>query len=158
MIYNNISCNSQYSRHKLLRMPDFRINEAAELLGVSPDTVRRMADAGTLDAHRTSGGQRRIHGASLAEYLAKQSEADPDERLREQSIRNRLPGVVLRVIKDTVAAKVEMQVGPHRLVALVTREAVDALGLEPGARAVASVKSTNLSIEVPKPRRRRRTG
>jgi len=128
-------------------MPTLRMSEAAVLLGVSPDTVRRLADTGAIRSVRTRGGQRRLEGASLAKYLAAQS---PPAGRDEQSIRNRLPGIVLRVVKDRVAAQVEIQVGPHRLVSLVTREAVDALGLAPGMPAIASVKATNLAIELPR--------
>lgn len=128
-------------------MPTLRMTEAAELLGVSADTVRRLADAGTVRAVRTRGGQRRVDGRSLAKYLAAQDPADARAAYRQHSTRNRLPGIVLRVVKDRVAAQVEVQVGRHRLVALVTREAVDALGLEPGMPAIATVKATNVSIE-----------
>jgi molybdopterin-binding protein len=131
-------------------MPALKISEAAEILGVSTDTVRRMVDAGTIHSARTKGGQRRVDGVSLAKHLAAR---DPDaarERGDEQSIRNRLPGIILRVVKDKVAAQVEVQVGPHRMVSLVTREAVDALGLEPGMPAVVSVKATNVAVELPR--------
>ena len=132
-------------------MPTWSMSEAAALLGVSADTVRRLADAGTIRATRPRGGRRRVDGLSLAKHLAKSGGAGAGPR--DQSIRNHLPGIVLRVTKDRVSAQVEIQVGPHRLVSLVTREAVDALGLEPGMPAVASVKATNLSVELP-PRRR----
>jgi molybdopterin-binding protein len=128
-------------------MPTMRMSEAAVLLGVSPDTVRRLADTGTIRSVRTRGGQRRVDGVSLAKYLAAQS---PSSGRAEQSIRNRLPGIVLRVVKDKVAAQVEVQVGPYRMVSLVTREAVDALRLEPGMPAIVSVKATNLAIELPR--------
>jgi molybdopterin-binding protein len=125
------------------------MREAATLLGVSTDTVRRLVDAGKIRSARTRGGQRRIEGLSLAKYLSGRTPAGAPRR-DEQSIRNRLPGIVLRVVKDRVAAQVELQVGPHRLVSLVTREAVEALGLAPGMPAIASVKATNLAIELPK--------
>src|SRR5262245_51713946 len=128
-------------------MPTLRMTEAAEILGVSSDTVRRLADAGSLRAVRTRGGQRRVDGRSLARFLAQKNREG--ERGSRQSIRNHLPGIVLRVVKDKVAAQVEIQVGPHRLVSLVTREAVDALELEPGMPAIASVKATNLAAELP---------
>lgn len=129
-------------------MPALRLSEAAEILGVSADTVRRLADAGKVKFARTRGGQRRIDGRSLAQYLARRSAGAAGAS--SQSIRNRLPGIVLRVVKDTVTAQVEIQVGPHRLVSLVTREAVDALRLEPGMPAIASVKATNLAVELPR--------
>lgn len=130
-------------------MPTLRITEAAALLGVSTDTVRRLVDAGTLRSARTRGGQRRVDGLSLAKHLAAQRPSGAPRR-DEQSIRNRLPGIVLRVVKDRVAAQVEVQVGPHRMVSLVTREAVDALGLAPGMPVIASVKATNLAVELPR--------
>ncbi len=135
-------------------MHTLKMSEAAEILGSSADTVRRLADAGKIRAVRSRGGQRRIDGRSLAIYMA--GRAPGGDGLREQSIRNRLPGIVLRVVKDKVAAQVEIQVGPHRLVSLVTREAVDALGLEPGMLAIASVKATNLAVELPRAVRGRR--
>lgn len=131
-------------------MHTLRLSEAAEILGVSADTVRRMADAGALASARTKGGQRRVDGLSLARHLAAQDPVAGRRRADEQSIRNRLPGIVLRVVKDRVAAQVEVQVGRHRLVSLVTREAVDALGLEPGMPAVVSMKATNVSVELPR--------
>jgi molybdopterin-binding protein len=130
-------------------MPTMRISEAAGLLGVSTDTVRRLVDTKKLRSARTRGGQRRIDGLSLAKHLASQRPAGAPAK-DEQSIRNRLPGIVLRVVKDKVAAQVEVQVGPHRMVSLVTREAVEALGLAPGMLVIASVKATNLAIEVPR--------
>ena len=132
-------------------MPTLRMSEAATLLGVSTDTVRRLVDAGKIRSARTRGGRRRIEGLSLAKYLAAQGPSAGSRR-DEQSIRNRLPGIVLRVVKDRVAAQVEVQVGPHRLVSLVTREAVEALGLAPGMPAIASVKATNVAIELPRGR------
>lgn len=127
----------------------YRIGEAAELLGVSADTVRRWADSGQLPARRSGGGQRLIDGAALARFAAGQSDAAAVESLPPQSARNRLPGIVTRVVRDKVAAQVEIQAGPHRIVSLMTREAADELGLEPGVRAVASVKATNVVIERP---------
>jgi len=127
----------------------YRIGEAAELLGVSADTVRRWADAGQLPARRSAGGQRLIDGAALARFAAGQGGEGAAPELPPQSARNRLPGIVTRVVRDKVAAQVEIQAGPHRIVSLMTREAADELGLEPGVRAVASVKATNVVIERP---------
>jgi molybdopterin-binding protein len=126
----------------------YRISEAAELLGVSRDTVRRWADTGRLKATRR-GGEREIEGAELARFAASLP-APPARRLiARESARNHFPGIVTRVVKDGVMAQVEIQAGPHRVVSLLSREAADELGLEPGLRAVASVKATNVVIEVP---------
>lgn len=139
-------------------MQEFKMGQAAAMLGVSSDTVRRLADAGALKTRRTRGGQRRVDGRSLARALARQDVPNLRDVSAEQSIRNRLPGIVTRVVKDKVAALVEIQVGPHRMVSLLTRDAVDALGLRPGMLAIATVKSTNVSVEVPPaPARARRT-
>ena len=130
-------------------MPGYRLGQAAKTLGVSVDTVRRMVDDGRLVAVRTPGGQRLIDGESLA-AIAKPKRKDRREAAVKQSARNRFPGIVTRVIKDRVAAQVEIQAGPHRLVSLLTREAVDELALKPGMPAVAVVKATNLGIELPR--------
>ena len=129
-------------------MPSYRMGQVAELLGVSPDTVRRWADAGRLGSRRTEGGQRVVDGAALAEFMAGLRHPDLDE-IMPQSARNRFAGIVTRVVKDEIVAMVELQAGPHRVVSLMTREAADELGLEPGALAVAAVKATNVIIEVP---------
>lgn len=130
-------------------MSEFRIGEAAELLGVSADTVRRWADAGELTTRRTAGRQRVIDGAALAAFAAERPAAPEPGTITGRSARNRFTGIVTRVVKDTVAAQVEIQAGPHRVVSLLTREAVDELGLEPGMLAVAAVKATSVVIEVP---------
>lgn len=130
-------------------MATYRIGEVAELIGVSPDTVRRLADAGRLPTVRTAGGQRCVEAADVARYMAEQAPAEPAYRIHRQSARNRFVGIVTRVVKDEVAAQVEVQAGPHRFVSLMTREAADDLGLEPGVRAMAAVKATNVVIELP---------
>jgi molybdopterin-binding protein len=130
-------------------MPSYRIGQAAKLLGVSSDTVRRMVDDGRLQAARSTGGQRLIEGASLARF-SKPRSSKPSEVVVAHSARNRFPGIVTRVVKDRVAAQVEIQAGPYRLVSLLTREAVDELGLKPGVPAIAVVKATNVSIELPR--------
>ena len=124
----------------------FRIGKAAQLLGFSPDTVRRWADQGRVATVRTGGGQREIEGPELAR-LALELGNQPLDDADSVSARNRFPGLVTRVIRDTVMAQVEIQAGPHRVVSLISAEAVDALGLEPGVPAVASIKSTNVVIE-----------
>jgi len=130
-------------------MQEFKIGEAASILGVSADTVRRLADARKVKTRRTRGGQRLVDGPSLAKYVVERDRVPPELEASQRSVRNRLPGIVTRVIKDKVAAQVEIQTGPHRLVSLLTREAADTLGLAPGMMAIATVKATNVSVELP---------
>ncbi|MGH9190517.1 MAG: TOBE domain-containing protein [Acidimicrobiales bacterium] len=128
----------------------YRPGQIADLLGVSVDTVRRWADSGRLATHRTEGGQRLIDGADLVRFLQEGTvaTAEPD-MIVARSARNRFTGIVTRVDKDTIVAKVEIQAGPHRIVSLMTREAADELELVPGMLAVASVKSTSVVVEIP---------
>jgi molybdopterin-binding protein len=130
-------------------MASYRIGEVAELIGVSVDTVRRLTDSGQLKIARSAGGQRMVDGGDLARFVATLPESAKSEVIVGQSARNRFPGIVTRVVKDRVAAQVEIQAGPHRLVSLMTREAADELGLAPGMRAVAAIKATNVVVEVP---------
>ena len=134
-------------------MPTYRIGQAAELLGVSVDTVRRWADAGRLGTTRTEGGQRVVDGASLAEFMAGLRHLPEHDQVIAQSARNRFPGIVTRVAKDEIMAQVELQTGPYRVVSLMTREAADELGLAPGVLAVAAVKATNVVVELLSPPR-----
>lgn len=130
-------------------MASYRIGQVAGALGVSVDTLRRWVDAGRVPGSRTAGGQRVIDSeavARLATELAPPHQPHP-EGLPGRSARNRLPGVVTAVTRDGVMAQVELQVGPHRVVSLMTREAADELGLAPGVLAVASIKSTSVVIE-----------
>lgn len=131
--------------------PVYRTAQVAELLGVSDDTVRRLGDSGRLPFRTTAGGQRVIDGAALAAFLEDESHRAEPEVIVARSARNRFTGVVLRVVKDKVTAQVEIQAGPHRIVSLMTREAADELGLTPGVLAVASVKSTSVVVELPRP-------
>jgi molybdopterin-binding protein len=130
---------------------EFRIGQAAELLGVSADTVRRLADGGQLETRRTDGGHRVVDGASLARFVADHTGMPELAAIVGHSVRNRFPGIITRVVKDKVAAQVEVQAGPHRVVSLMTTEAVDELGLEPGMLAVAAVKATQVAVEIPRP-------
>lgn len=130
-------------------MPSYRIRQAAELLGVSPDTVRRWADSGRLAVHRDGAGRRSIAGEDLAGLAASLAE-DPEHRaVIGHSARNRLTGIVTKVSKDGVMAQVELAAGPFRVVSLMSREAADELGLVPGVMAVAAVKATNVTVELP---------
>jgi molybdopterin-binding protein len=124
----------------------FRMGEAAELLGVSVDTVRRWVDAGRLVAARDEHGYRVIDGVDLAGFARAQA-GDPDGRSEESSARNRLRGIVTAMIKDTVMAQVDIQAGPFRVVSLMSREAVDELDLQVGSVAVAVIKSTTVVVE-----------
>lgn len=127
----------------------YRIGQVADLLGVSVDTVRRWVDGGRLPAERTAGGRRNIQGADLARFVTSLPENQDHDGFRSQSARNHLTGIVTRVIKDGVAAQVDIQAGPFRLVSLMTSEAADELSLAPGMMAVATIKSTNVVIELP---------
>ena len=135
-------------------MATFQIGEAAELLGVSTDTVRRWVDAGRLAAGRDEHGRRVIDGVDLAGFVRAQA-ADPEARSDESSARNRLRGIVTAVVKDTVMAQVDIQAGPFRVVSLMSREAVDELDLQVGSVAVAVIKSTTVVVERATPARGR---
>jgi molybdopterin-binding protein len=130
-------------------MASYKIGEVAELLGVSVDSVRRLADSGRLSTIRTAGGQRVVDGRQLARFMAAAPVDVKPETTVGRSARNHFPGIVTRVVKDRVMAQVEIQAGPHRLVSLISREAADELGLAPGVRAVAVVKATNVIVELP---------
>jgi molybdopterin-binding protein len=133
-------------------MPTFRIKEAANLLGVSTDTVRRWADGGRIETTTDSSGRLAVDGAALArfaQHLAESADHGESRVVVAHSARNRFSGLVSRVVRDAVMAQVEIQAGPHRFVSLLSREAADELGLEPGMLAVATVKATNVSVEIP---------
>lgn len=127
----------------------YRISEAAVVLGVSDDTIRRWIDNGRLDVDPGKSGPTRVPGSALAELARQLADAPEAAAPRMASARNRMSGIVTRVIRDTVMAQVELQCGSYRLVSLMSREAADELGLEPGSRAVAAVKATNVIVEVP---------
>ena len=130
-------------------MSQIRISDAAALLGVSDDTVRRMIDAQRLPSTHDGSGRIVVDGADLAEVAQELARPAPVGVVADESARNRMRGIVTRVLKDTVMAQVELQCGPFRFVSLMSREAVDDLGLEVGSVAVASIKSTNVVVGVP---------
>jgi molybdopterin-binding protein len=129
-------------------VPAYRIAQAAELLGVSTDTVRRWVDAGRVKTVPSEGSRREIDGSDLARLAVELAGTRDPVAIGAQSARNRFPGIITKVVADTVAAQVDIQAGPHRFVALVTREAVDELGLAPGMLAEAVVKATNVGVEL----------
>ncbi|MFR9804156.1 TOBE domain-containing protein [Pseudonocardia sp. RS010] len=131
-------------------MAEYRISEVAGLLGVSDDTVRRWIDAGTLPVHLDASRRKVVDGASLAAFTREHASAAPDPSGVHTSARNRMVGLVTEVVMDKVMAQVEMQCGPHRVVSLMSREAVEELGLAPGSLAVAVIKSTNVVVETPR--------
>ncbi|MGK5696902.1 TOBE domain-containing protein [Streptomyces sp. URMC 128] len=130
-------------------MQSYTIGQAARLLGVSPDTARRWADAGRITTHRDEAGRRLVEGRDLAAFSVElaRSGAAEEEDAPYTSARNAFPGIVTAIKLGDVAAQVEIQAGPHRLVSLLTREAVEELGLEVGMEATARVKSTNVHID-----------
>jgi molybdopterin-binding protein len=124
----------------------YRVGEAAKVLGVRVETLRRWERQGKIRTARTGGGQRLVPAAEVARLLAERSTERPASAV---SRRNAFPGIVTKVTKDKVSAIVEIQAGPHRVVSLITREAADELRLKPGMEAVATVKATSVMVEVP---------
>ena len=127
-----------------------RVREAAELLGVSDDTVRRWIDEGALPADRDQSGRKVIPGEALARFAVANSSAAPKDPLSiASSARNRFTGLVTKVVTDGVMAQVEMHCGPFTVVSLMSADAVRELKLEPGSIAVAVVKATTVIVETP---------
>jgi molybdopterin-binding protein len=126
-----------------------RIGEAAELLGVGVDTLRRWEADGRLETVRTEGGQRLVALGEVSRLLAERRRSSTDRPIVAQSARNRFSGIVTRVERDSIVAVVEVLAGPHRLVSLMTAEAVDDLGLAVGMEAVCVVKATHVIVEIP---------
>lgn len=129
-------------------MTTLRISEAADLLGVSEDTVRRWAEAGRLETVRLPSGRQGVEGRVLADHALRLADPADPGRVVAQSARNRFRGIVTKVTRDGVMAQVELQCGRHRVVSLMSREAADELGLAVGVVAVAAVKSTNVVVEI----------
>jgi molybdopterin-binding protein len=130
-------------------MPQFRFAEAARLLGVSDDTVRRWADAGELTAGLDAAGRKVVDGAELARFASAHANDVPDPSAVGRSARNRFVGLVTSIVSDKVMSQVEIQCGPHKVVSLMSTEAVHELGLEPGSLAIAVVKATQVLVETP---------
>jgi molybdopterin-binding protein len=124
----------------------YRIGEAAEVLGVRVETLRRWERSGKMKTRRSPGGQRLVPAAEVARLLA---ETRGQEPIVAGSARNRFHGVITEIKQDKLAATVEIQAGPHRILAFITREAVDQLGLKPGMEAVATVKATSVMVNLP---------
>jgi len=126
-----------------------RVGQAAEMLGVGVETLRRWESEGRLSVVRSSGGQRLVPLSEVTRLLAERRREGADRPIVAQSARNRFPGIVTRIEKDRVAAVVEILAGPHRIVSLMTAEAVDDMGLRVGDEAVGVVKATTVIVEVP---------
>jgi molybdopterin-binding protein len=138
------------------RLTSLRVGQAAEMLQVSVDTLRRWETEGRLKVERSAGGQRIIPIGEVTRLLAERRVQAVERPIIAGSARNRFPGIVTRIEKDRVAAVVEVIAGPHRMVSLMTAEAVDELGLKVGDDAVCVVKATNVMVEVPARREGRR--
>lgn len=128
-------------------MTTLRIKDAAALLGVSDDTVRRWIDAGALTAEKDEAGRKVIVGEQLAEFARNQAAAPPDPLGIASSARNRMVGLVTDVTVDGVMAEVQLQCGPFTIVSLMSRQSAEQLGLAPGKLAVAVVKATTVIVE-----------
>lgn len=134
-------------RHYHQHMHTYRIGEAAALMGVSADTLRRWVDSGRLQAERDEQDRRIIPGPALAAFAR---ELKREEKARSgSSARNRFAGIVTEVILGDVSAQIEIQAGPFRVVSMISRESAEELALEPGVPAVAVIKSTNVVVETP---------
>lgn len=133
--------------------PEYRMAEAAEILGVSDDTIRRWVDAGRVTS-TTVDGRTVVPGADLARLAGSLVDEAERDRTRADAVsaRNRMSGIVTRVVADTVMAQIEMVCGPYRIVSLMSAEAAGELGLAPGVRAIASVKATTVVVERHRPR------
>ena len=129
--------------------PRIRIGQAAEMLGVTVETIRRWETEGRLHLERSEGRQRQVTLREVTRLLAERRKASTERPIVGGSARNRFPGIVTRIEKDRVAAVVEILAGPHRIVSLMTAEAVDEMGLEVGDEAIGVVKATTVIVEIP---------
>jgi len=134
-------------------MPIFRIGEAARILGVSDDTLRRWADTGRLVTTTMASGRRGVDGVELARFATSLAAANDLRSYSSVSAHNQFLGLVTRVVRDKIMARVEIQAGPHRVVSIMSADAVDDLKLEPGVLTVASVTSTNVVLALAQLRR-----
>jgi molybdopterin-binding protein len=132
-----------------------RVGQAAEMLGVSVETLRRWEVDGRVRMERSDGGQRLIAIDEVSRLLDERRRASTDRPIVAQSARNRFPGIVTRIERDSVAAVVEVVAGPHRMVSLMTAEAIDDMDLKVGDEAVCVVKATNVIVEIPSARESR---
>ncbi len=132
-----------------------RVGQAAEMLQVSVETLRRWETEGRLRMERSEGGQRLVEIGEVSRLLDERRKGVTDRPIVAQSARNRFPGIVTRIEADKVAAVVEVVAGPHRMVSLMTAEAVEELGLKVGDEAVCVVKATNVIVEIPSARETR---
>ena len=132
----------------MANVPELRVGQAAEILGVTVETLRRWEGEGRLVMRRTAGGQRRVAVDEVTRLLAARRRQASDRPTIAGSARNRFPGIVTRIERDGVAGVVEVLAGPHRIVSLMTAEAIDELDLRVGDEAVGVVKATNVIIEV----------
>jgi molybdopterin-binding protein len=126
-----------------------RVGQAAEMLGVTVETMRRWETEGRLQMERSSGGQRLVALADVTRLLAERRKTGAERAIVGGSARNRFPGIVTRIEKDKVAAVVEILAGPHRIVSLMTAEAVEEMGIKVGDEAVGVVKATTVIVEIP---------
>ena len=132
-----------------MREDRIRVGQAAEMLGVTVETVRRWETEGRLHVDRSTGGQRLVSLGEVTRLLAERRKTGTERPTVAGSARNRFPGIVTRIEKDRIAAVVEILAGPHRIVSLMTAEAVDEMGLTVGDEAVGVVKATNVIVEIP---------
>jgi len=130
-------------------VPQIRVKDASLYLGVSDDTVRRWIDAGLLGSAKDDAGRTVVDGYELAQLARQNAVLPTDPSAVARSARNRFVGLVTSIVVDTVMAQVELQCGPHRVVSLMSSEAVRELGLELGSVAVAVVKATTVIVETP---------